>query len=375
MSGLIYENHLKDGYSIEKGDNSIKITSSSCYWMKEETLFLINNLPREGIRENYVEALTLFGIEKSQIIFDRLLEVGALRVRVQKPLFQKMIINLIKPNVTICSSKLQEKLLNSINVKFSRDWLLRNLSLVFLLSAFGVSISLLISFTSIFPWLAGMSVGHIDTTLLFALVLLSSLMHELGHSCTIAACGLGLRPIGFTVYLIYPVFYTNVSGIEKLPTIEKAAVDCGGFFLQSGYLLLLVILWLATKNILFLESVRWMSVIMVFNMNPFLRTDGYWLYKDIRKGFPNNKFADAFHYLFMIAFSAFSLYLFSYVCSRMASIYAIMLQAYHDPRYLLHEGYKVVLGLYLIIMFFVGGICRFHETRKEWLELRNTRSR
>jgi hypothetical protein len=374
MPGITFENHLKGGYSIEKGDVSLKITSSSCYWMKEETLFLIDNLPREGSKECYVKALSLFGIEKTYTIFDRLLDVGVLREKVPTPLFKKIISNLIKPDITLFSAKSQENILKKFSVRLSRDWLLKNLRLLFLLAASGIVVSLVISFTKIFPWLAGMSAGRLDTMLLFALVLLSSLMHELGHSFTIAACGLGLRPIGFTVYLIYPVFYTNVSGIEKLTTREKAAVDCGGFFLQSVYLLLLFILWLSTNNMLFLESIRWISVIMVCNINPFLRTDGYWLYKDVRKGLSNNKFADAFQYLFLIAFSAFSLYLFSYVYSRMASIYDLIFQVCRDPKFMLHEGYKIILGFYLIIMCFVGGICRFRETRKEWLELRNSRN-
>jgi hypothetical protein len=193
----------------------------------------------------------------------------------------------------------------------------------------------------------------------------------LGHSFTAAACGIGLRPIGFSVYLIYPVFYTNVSGIDRLSLTEKAAIDCGGFFSQSAYLFLLLFLWLTTKQMLFLETVRWISVIMAFNMNPFLRTDGYWLYKDVRKGLTKNRYTDSFHYLYIIAFCAFSLYLFSYVFSRTEYIYGLILSAFHDPKILFREGYKIVLGLYLIIMFFVGGVCRFQETRKEWLELTN----
>lgn len=373
MPEITFENLLKSGYSVEKGDVSLKITSRSCYWMKEETLFLIDNLPREGSRECYVEALSLLGIEKSYAIFERLLDVGVLRERVPTPLIKNIINKLIKPDIILFSAKSQEKFLKKFSVTLSRERLLNNLRLFFLLAASGVAVSLVISFTSIFPWLEGMSAGHLDTMLLFALVFFSSLMHELGHSFTIAACGIGLRPIGFTVYLIYPVFYTNVSGIEKLTIMEKAAVDCGGFFLQSGYLLFLFMLWLFTKNMLFLESIRWISVIMVFNLNPFIRTDGYWLYKDLRKGLSSNIFADAFHYLYIIAFSAFSLYLFSYVYSRLASISDLILQACYDPKFLLHEGYKIILGFYLVVMFFVGGICRFHETRKEWLELRNNR--
>lgn len=371
MPEIIYENHLKGGYSVENGENSLIITSSSCYRMKEETLFVIDNLPREGSREYYVETISSFGIEKAPAIFERLLVIGALRVKIKTPLIKKITGNIIKPDITLFPAAWQENILKKAGVKLSHAWLLKNLNKLFLLSVSGIVLSLLISFTSIYPWLAGMSSGCPETVYMFALVLFGSLVHELGHSFTTAACGIGLRPIGFSVYLFFPVFYTNVSGIEKLTSREKAAIDCGGFFSQSAYLFLLLLLWFFTKNMLFLESVRWISVIMAFNMNPFLRTDGYWLYKDVRKGLANNKFADFLHYLYIIAFSAFSLYLFYYVYSRTESVYGLILSAYHDPQLLLREGYKIILGFYLIIMFFVGGVRRFQETRQEWIELRN----
>ena len=371
MPEIIYENHLKGEYSVENGENSFSITSSSCYRMKAETLALIDNLPREGSREFYMETLSAFGLDKAPAIFERLVALGALRVKTKTPLFKKITGNIIKPDIKIFPAKWQENILKKAGVTLSRAWLLGNLKMLFLLSASGIALSLVISFTSLYPWLAGMSSGRPGTVHLFALVLLGSLVHELGHSFMAAACGIGLRPIGFSVYLFYPVFYTNVSGMEKLSAMEKAAIDCGGFFSQSAYLFFLLFLWLFTKNLLFLESVRWISVIIVFNLNPFLRTDGYWLYKDVRKGLANNKFTDSLHYLYIIAFSAFSLYLFAYVYSRTESIYGLILSAYHDPKLLLREGYRIILGFYLIIMFFVGGVRRFQETRQEWLELRN----
>jgi len=373
MPEMIYENHLKGEYSIATGDNSLIITSTSCYRMKEETLFLIDNLPREGSRENYVETISSIGIEKAPAIFDRLVGTGVLRLKITTPLFKKIIRNIIKPDITLFPAAWQENILKKAGVTLSRSRLLGNLKTFFFISASGIALSLVISYTSIYPRLAAMSAGRPETLHMVALVLLGSFIHELGHSFTAAACGIGLRPIGFSVYLIYPVFYTNVSGIDRLSLTEKAAIDCGGFFSQSAYLFLLLFLWISTKHLIFLETVRWISVIMAFNMNPFLRTDGYWLYKDVRKGLTKNRFTDSFHYLYIIAFSAFSLYLFSYLFSRTEYIYGLILSAFHDPKILFREGYKIILGLYLIIMFFVGGVCRFQETRKEWLELTNTK--
>ena len=371
MPKKIYENFLKSEYFVENGETSLIITASSCYRIKEETFFLINNLPRKGSRKSYVETICSLGIEKAPAIFERLLLIGALRLKKKTPLLKKLAGNIIKPDIRLFPAKWQENILTKVGLTLSHAWLLKNLNMLFLLSVLGLSLSFVISFMGIYPWLARMSSGQPETVYMFALVLFGSLIHELGHSFTAAACGIGLRPIGFSVYLFFPVFYTNVSGIEKLTSREKAAIDCGGFFSQSAYLFFLLFLWLTTKNMLFLESVRWISVIMAFNMNPFLRTDGYWLYKDVRKEFANNKFADFVHYLYIIAFTTFSLYLFYYVYSRAESIYGLIFSVYHDPKLLFCEGYKIILGFYLIIMFLVGGVRRFQETRQEWLELRN----
>lgn len=368
---MVYENHLKGGYSVEKGDDSLIITSTSCYRVKEETLFLIENLPRKGNREEYVETLASLGLEKAAAIFERLVSIGALRQRTKTPLFRKLAARLIKPDITFLPAAWQERILEKLGLRLSRPWLLKNLTVFFLLAASGITLSLALSHTGIYPWLAGMSTGRPATVQMFALVLLGSLVHELGHSFTAAACGIGLRPIGFSVYLVYPVFYTNVSGMERLSSREKAAIDCGGFFSQTAYLFLLLLLWLVTKNRLFLESVRWITVIMAFNMNPFLRTDGYWLYKDVRKGLADKRLADSIHYLFIIGFSAFSLYLLSYLYSRTEAIYGLLVSAYHDPGLLLRDGYGILLGCYLIVMFFAGSVSRYKETRKEWLELRS----
>jgi len=368
---MMYENHLKGGYSVEKGDDSLIITSTSCYRMKEETLFLIDNLPRVGKREEYVEALASLGLEKAAAIFERLVSVGALRERTKTPLVRKLAGRLIRPDITFLPAAWQERILEKLGVTPSRPWLPKNLTALFLLAAAGIALSLVLSHTGMYPRLAAMSTGSPATVQMFALVLLGSLVHELGHSFTAAACGIGLRPIGFSVYLVYPVFYTNVSGMERLSPREKAAIDCGGFFSQSAYLVLLLLLWLATKNRLFLEAVRWITVIMAFNMNPFLRTDGYWLYQDLRKGLADKRLADSIHYLFIIGFSVFSLYLLSYVYARTEAIYGLLVSAYHDPRLLLRDGYGILLGCYLIVMFFTGSVRRYQETRKEWLELKN----
>jgi hypothetical protein len=238
----------------------------------------------------------------------------------------------------------------------------------------GILISLAVSYSGIYPVLAGISSGEPKTLYMLLLVLLGSIIHELGHSYAAAAAGIGFRPIGFSIYLFFPVFYANVSGMERLTLKEKAAIDMAGFFTQSACLMALLVVWYLTRDLLFLETVRWMSLIIVFNMNPLIKTDCYWLYKDFRKGSPENKLTGWLHYLYLAAFVGFTLYLFRYLYHQVGYIYGLLASVWAEPSILLSEGYKIVLGLYMVIMFFMGGARRLEETRQEWLELKRRRS-
>jgi len=373
MSETVYENHLKGEYAVENGEDSLIITSSSCYRMKEETLSLIDNLPKEGGKDFFLKAMSEMGIEKAEAIFDRLLAIDALRPARKKPV-RKLLLSLIRPDLRLIPAAWQEKFFRAARLAPVPGRLGRNSGGIFFLAAAGVLAGLVVSYSGIYPELAKISSGRPQTFQMLALVLLGSVIHELGHSWSAAAAGIGFRPVGFSVYLFYPVFYTNVSGMEKLSAKEKTAIDLGGFFTQSAYLILLLGLWYLTKNLLFLETVRWMSLIMLFNLNPFLRTDGYWLYKDARKGFGDNKYARRLHYLYLAAFALFSLYLFRYLYLRVGSIYALLVSVWAEPSVLLSEGYKIVLGFYMLIMFFMGGARRLEETRQEWLELKRQKA-
>ncbi|HCC47410.1 MAG TPA: hypothetical protein DEQ38_04750 [Elusimicrobia bacterium] len=369
MSETLYENFLKGEYAVENGDASLIITKSSCYRVKEETIALVENLPARGDKQHFIKAMEGLGIAKAAPIFDRLLAIGALRLKEKKKL-SGALSAIVRPDFRLIPAAWQEKAFRALGLAPSPEWLGRNFGKVFALAAAGLLLSLAVSYTGLYPALAKLSHGAPATLTMFALVFLGSVIHELGHSYAAAAAGIAFRPIGFSIYLFLPVFYANVSGMERLPLKEKAAIDLGGFFTESAYLLLLLALWFFTKDLLFLAAVKWMSLIIVFNMNPLLRTDAYWLYKDFRKSFPGHRLADWFHYLYLAAFLGFSLYLFKYIYLQAGTILALLSSIWASPALLLSEGYKIILGFYLIIIFFTGGAKRLEETRQEWLEMK-----
>lgn len=106
------------------------------------------------------------------------------------------------------------------------------------------------------------------------------IFHELGHASATAYFGESPGPIGFTLYMIFPALYSNVTPSWKLKRWQRVVVDIGGEYFQM--LALAPILWVDML-------VKWppahIAAIMVmatsiFNLNPFFKFDGYWILSD-----------------------------------------------------------------------------------------------
>lgn len=126
--------------------------------------------------------------------------------------------------------------------------------------------------------------SRLDAGAILVLLLLSTLStfcHEFGHATAAAHFGCRGMTIGWGLYLIYTVLWTNVSEAWKLPRRQRAVVDIGGVYFESGFLLALVGLYLATGNPIFLFAFIFTDISIAMTFNPFLRMDGYWLMSDL----------------------------------------------------------------------------------------------
>ncbi len=61
---------------------------------------------------------------------------------------------------------------------------------------------------------------------------ISLLLHELGHASACVRYGSQPSDIGFTIYLIFPAFYSDVTDAWKLKRLQRLIVDLGGIFFQ-----------------------------------------------------------------------------------------------------------------------------------------------
>jgi putative peptide zinc metalloprotease protein len=114
----------------------------------------------------------------------------------------------------------------------------------------------------------------------YGLFFISLLLHELGHA---AAClRYGARPsqIGFTVYLVFPALYSDVSSAWRLQRWQRVIVDAGGAYLQFTVGALYVAAYLAGAGEVFRTAFLMILYTNLFSLNPIFKFDGYWLVAD-----------------------------------------------------------------------------------------------
>jgi putative peptide zinc metalloprotease protein len=115
----------------------------------------------------------------------------------------------------------------------------------------------------------------------YLLLMVSVMMHELGHASACARYGASPSTIGFTVYLIWPAFYSDVSDAWRLKRWQRVVVDISGVFFQIVTAAAYVFIYRLTNwSPIPLAIVMIMSSCL-FNLNPFFKFDGYWILADI----------------------------------------------------------------------------------------------
>ena len=117
--------------------------------------------------------------------------------------------------------------------------------------------------------------------LLFALLILSLAFHECGHA---AACRYsGARPgrIGLGIYLVWPVFYTDVTDSWRLSKAGRLRTDLGGVYFNILFALTAAGAYLATTYNPLLIVVISQQLLVLDQFVPWIRLDGYHIVSDL----------------------------------------------------------------------------------------------
>ncbi len=116
----------------------------------------------------------------------------------------------------------------------------------------------------------------------------SSMLHELGHAAACKRMGVAHGGIGFGMYLTFPVFYTDVSRVWRLPRRKRLVVNLAGVYFQCFILAGLLVWYYAggASDDVARYLILTMNLGFVLTLNPFFRFDGYWIATDAL-GVPN----------------------------------------------------------------------------------------
>jgi putative peptide zinc metalloprotease protein len=154
-----------------------------------------------------------------------------------------------------------------------------------------VVIAILASFAALDLWLFfihGISQSAVELLyqpenflVVFGLAILSATFHELGHA---TACRYGgARPgrIGVGIYIVWPVFYSDVTDAYRLSKAGRLRVDLGGVYFNVIFVLATAGAYFVTKSEPLLFAVFIQQLGMLYQFMPFVRLDGYYVVSDL----------------------------------------------------------------------------------------------
>ncbi|HEX6244241.1 MAG TPA: hypothetical protein VFZ61_25165, partial [Polyangiales bacterium] len=134
----------------------------------------------------------------------------------------------------------------------------------------------------------GHSVLAADNLLIIALVFpLVKAIHEFGHACAVKAWGGEVHEMGVMLLVLMPVPYVDASASSAFPEKgRRAVVGAAGMLVELFLAALCLMLWLEMQpgllravlfNVMLIAGVS----TVLFNANPLLRFDGYYILSDL----------------------------------------------------------------------------------------------
>jgi putative peptide zinc metalloprotease protein len=117
--------------------------------------------------------------------------------------------------------------------------------------------------------------------ILFFAFVLSAAFHELGHGAGLRYGGGTVRAMGAGLYLVYPVFYTDITDAYRLGRGGKLRTSLGGFYFNLIFSLGVLGLYAVTHAEFLLIVMALIDLEILYQMLPFVRMDGYWILADL----------------------------------------------------------------------------------------------
>lgn len=122
----------------------------------------------------------------------------------------------------------------------------------------------------------------------FIFSFISVTFHEFGHASSAKYFGANHGGIGGGFYLFSPVYFADVSDIWKLSRYKRIIVNISGVYFESIISFIYIIIGLILNNQMLIIIGFFIFLHSLWNLNPFLRSDGYWVLSD-GLNYPNLK--------------------------------------------------------------------------------------
>jgi putative peptide zinc metalloprotease protein len=112
-------------------------------------------------------------------------------------------------------------------------------------------------------------------------------IHELGHGLTCKHFGGEVHEVGFMSMVFTPYFFVNVSDCWTMPNrLHRILVSAAGIYVELIFASLATFLWAVVQpgwfqNFLFNVIVITSVSTLIFNANPLMRFDGYYILTDL----------------------------------------------------------------------------------------------
>ena len=129
--------------------------------------------------------------------------------------------------------------------------------------------------------------GPGNLLMLSATLFFTKVLHEFGHGFSCKVLGGECHELGVMILVLTPCLYCNVSDSWMLPNKwKRAGIGVAGVFVECTLASICTFIWWFTNenmlhylclNIMFISSVS----TIIFNINPLLRYDGYYILADI----------------------------------------------------------------------------------------------
>lgn len=135
-----------------------------------------------------------------------------------------------------------------------------------------------------FSLLSILSAGDVVTIIVALFIVIT--VHEFAHAYACKRYGGGVREMGFLLLYFQPAFYCNLSDAYLFPKKQqRLIVMFAGVFFQLLLWALFALLWRLTIEGVWLNRVfYWTAAVcfatLVFNLNPAIKLDGYYLLAD-----------------------------------------------------------------------------------------------